>query len=532
MDGLNLLYARSREFYEGLTPRRRQALLAMVGVSVALVVGLSIWAGRPQWTPVIAGLEPAQAQTLVQTLREGEFQVKVQGDRLLVPAGQVEEARLVAYGSEQGSTLPGMDYLLEKGSKSITRFEEKVTFQVALQGELARTLSRLDGVKRASVRLVMPEPALFREDRVEARASVDLELKSNNRLTRSQVGAVTNLVASSVPNLAPSDVVVTDTTGYLYTRPIEEEDGVAAVDRMLEIVRAREKELQSKAKDALNRLYADDRTDVQVTLRVDTATSQVNAVDYDGSGATPSTTSFSERSDVGGGAVASGVPGSGSNLPEIEARAGAAGATAGSESTSMTEESAFLTPRRESDTRQPAGRVERVSVAVLVDQDRETDEETGEVVFVPRTEEELKKITDAIVAAVGVETSRGDVLTVVDMPFVDAEQGAVTEAGMPIFTLLPWGKIGRWLLALTLLVLAYRYVARPVIQSVVTPQRSEDDYLDGDGPLALLEGRSPEFRRQLVRLTGHQGDGDPLVSVLQTNLPISVRALRDWIEEG
>lgn len=531
MDGLNQLYARTREFYAGLTPRRRQALMAIVGVSLALVIGLGIWAGRPQWTPVIAGLEPATAQTLVATLRDQEFQVKVQGDRLLVPASQVEEARLVAYGSELGSTLPGMDYLLENGSKSITRFEEKVTFQVALQGELARTLSRLEGVKRASVRLVMPESALFREDRINARASVDLELTSGKRLASSQVRAVTNLVAASVPNLDPGQVVVTDTSGYLYTRPIEEEDGVAAVDRMLEIVRQREKELQAKAKAALNRLYDEERTDVQVTLRVDTATSQVSAVDYDGTKATPSTSSFTERSETGGTATAAGVPGSGSNLPEIEARAGAPGADGTAESNSMSEENTFLTPTRKTDSLQPAGRVERLSVAVLVDQESQIDEESGDITYLPRTEEEIQKITNAIVAAVGVETNRGDVLTVVDMPFVDAAAGEVTEAGMPIFTLVPWGKAGRWLLVITLLILAYRYVARPVMQSVVTPVR-EDDYMDADGPMALLEGRSPEFQRQLVQLTGHQGDGDPLVSVLQTNLPVSVRALRDWIEEG
>ncbi len=531
MDGLNQLYARSREFYEGLTPRRRQALLAIVGVSTALAVVLSIWAARPQWTPVIAGLEPAQAQSLVTTLRDQDFQVKVQGDRLLVPASEVEEARLVAYGSELGSTLPGMDYLLENNRKSITRFEEKVTFQVALQGELARTLSRLDGVKRASVRLVMPESALFREDRVDARASVDMEIQAGKRLTSSQVRAVTNLVASSVANLAPSDVVVTDTTGYLYTRPIEEEDGVAAVDRMFELVRQREKELQAKAKTALNRLYADERTDVQVTLRVDTATSQVRAVDYDGTRATPVSSVMHETSEVGGNAVASGVPGSGSNLPEIEARAGGSGSSTSNESSSMSEENTFLTPTRKTDSQQPAGRVERVSVAVLVDQDRQIDEETGEEVFLPRTEEEIQKITEAIVAAVGVETGRGDVLTVVDMPFVAATQGEVTEAGMPIFGLVPWGTAARWLVVLTLLVLAYRYVARPVMQSIVTPTR-DDEYVDGEGPAGLLEGRSPEFQRQLVQLTGHQGEGDPLVSVLQTNLPVSVRALRDWIEEG
>ena len=107
MDGLNLLYARSREFYEGLTPRRRQALLAMVGVSVALVVGLSIWAGRPQWTPVIAGLEPAQAQTLVQTLfeRKGAQAVdRGQGPEVQNDSGQTHFCEL----AEALSKLPSV----------------------------------------------------------------------------------------------------------------------------------------------------------------------------------------------------------------------------------------------------------------------------------------------------------------------------------------------------------------------------------------------------------------------------------------
>ena len=528
---MNPLVARFLEFYGGLTPRRRGTLAVILGVTLVVVVGLVYWAQRPLWTPVVADLEPAEARVLVEDLRAQGFRVQVDGDRLLVPAGDVEEARLAAYGSDLGSSLPGMSLLLERKGLGLTREQERATFQVALQGELAKTISRLSSVRRASVQLVMAEEALFPEDRVNARASVMLDIKPGHAMNHSHVMAVTNLVAASVPQLSPTDVVIADTDGNLLTRPINEDDGIAGVDRMLEYGREMERSLEAKALDQLERIVGPGRAEVQVTALIDTAHLESNAVDYNPTRTTPRSIQSAESEEEGNNGIASGVPGTGANMPELEPAIGGGSAQNNSRTNSelINYEIASSTEHRV----QPAGTILGLSVSVLVDGEHTADPLTGETSYTPRAPEDMDQIESVVAAAVGLNLDRGDTLTVVNMPFMGEAEVEMGGTGAPIFSQIPVAPILRWLAVLAVLVMAYLYIIRPVMNSVAAPAGRA--LPEGDeAAMALLETRSPAFQSRIEQLTGMEVNegADALGSVLRSNLPVTVRALRDWIEEG
>ncbi len=531
MDSINQLSSRLRAFYAGLSPRRRAALGVILAISAVSTVALVAYARRPQWTPLVDDIEPSAQRTLVESLRGEGYQVKVLGDQVLVPAASLDEARLAAYGSDMGSTLPGMTLLLDRKGMGLTREQERATYQVALQGELAQTIRRLSSVRRASVQLVLPEDSLFPEDRVTARASVMVDLRPGGRLSASQVTAVTNLVAASVPRLSPADVVVADTEGNLLTRPIDEEGVTAGVDRMMEYTREIERSLEAKALAQLDRMVGADHAEVQVTATVDTSHQESSAVDYDGGRAAARSIQSSEMEETGGQSVAMGVPGTGANMPEVES--GGGGGTSASNARSANELLNYEIPQTTKHTVQPPGSLMGLSVSVLVDGVAEVDPATGEEAFAPRSDEELADISAVVAAAVGLDESRGDSITVVSVPFQTATLDEAAAASGGWWTGIPWAAMARWLVVGLLIALVYLVVIRPMMGAVVAPERAPA--FDAEGrPIALLETRSPQFQNKMRQITGGEieHEGDPLAGLLRADMPTSIRALRDWIEEG
>ena len=528
MDWLNQLYARFVEFWGELSPRRRNSLGVLCGVTLLAVVALVLWAQRPEWTPLVSGLEPDETRALVTDLRAQNYKVEVRGDQLLVPASDVEEARLAAYGSDLGSTLPGMNLLLDRKGMGLTREQEKATYQVALQGELARTISRLSSVKRASVQLVMPKESLFPDDRVEPSASVMLDIKPGRILTDSQVVSVTNLVAAAVPRLKPGDVVVANTEGTLMTRPMDEDSPSADADRLLTYTQQVEQSLQQKALAQLEQIYGRGRALVQVTAKIDTASRESSAVEYNPDKASPRSIQSSESEESGGQAVAQGVPGTGSNLPEIEARPG--GSRYQNESKTSAETLNYEIPSTTEHSVQPPGSLVGLSVSVLVDGTWTENEDGGESVYTARSEDELKQIESLVAAAVGLDTSRGDRVTVENMQF-HSETETPIAASMPLMQRLQPGDWIGWVVVLVVLVMTYLYVIRPVLAAILGPSK-QDQIAEMAQRAALPDGRSAEFQTQLLQIAGHGGEGDPLVRVIRENLGSTVRNLQGWIEEG
>jgi len=223
----------------------RQTALAKAGLTfgtlliVAAVLYLSYGVLRPNYQVLFSGLDPQDAATIVAELDKMKIAYRLGGDEtaILVDANQVHATRLKLMG--RGVSLRGgVGFEIFNNSDfGVTEFAQKVNYQRALQGELARTIMALDEVKSVRVHLVMAESGLFRKNSQKPKASITLAVRESRRLQPEQVVGIQRLVAASVPQIDPASVTVLDQRGVALSRNVDpdDEDAVMRLDNKHEI---------------------------------------------------------------------------------------------------------------------------------------------------------------------------------------------------------------------------------------------------------------------------------------------------------
>jgi flagellar M-ring protein FliF len=204
-----------RDLWKRLQPGARIGLIAGVVLILAITAWVAAATLRPQYDVLFARLSDADAAVIVDQLKRLKLPYRLadNGATIEVPAEQVHETRLNLMSA--GVPLSGVVgfEIFDKQSLGVTDQSQRVSYQRALQGELARTIGALEDVKQARVHLVLPDSTLFKRDRQEARAAVSLTLKNGASLSREQILGVQRLVAASVAGLDAPRVVVTDQRG-------------------------------------------------------------------------------------------------------------------------------------------------------------------------------------------------------------------------------------------------------------------------------------------------------------------------------
>ena len=351
------------------------------------------------------------------------------GGQILVPSDQVSRLRLslAQQGLPSGGSV-GYEIFDEADNLGSTRFVQNVNLVRALEGELSRTISELDRVRGARVHLVLPRRELFARKNTEPSASVFLQTSGAARPPQSQVAAIQHLISAAVPGLAPERVAIIDSHGALLASGAEErsEFGYAA-NQSDQMRRAYEIQIKQTLEQLIGRTVGAGRVRAEVSAVINFDRITSNAEIYDPDGAVVlSTQSIEESLTSTDGEKAVSV---GNNLPDGEG--GSAGA--GNESSEQrTEETTNYQNSREVRTHvQEGGKVERLSIAILVDGSyTETidataeDAEDGETVirtYQPRSEDELAQIATLVRLAVGFDSDRGDTLEVINMQFQEPE---------------------------------------------------------------------------------------------------------------
>src|ERR1044072_7622699 len=201
--------------FASLTPRGKLVLvLSIVGTLLFSVVFFKL-ATKPSYTILASGVDPAQTTKLTDALSEQGIGYELQnnGTAVAVEKGKLPEARIAAAGSGMpGSDKPGLE-LFDKQKLGASEFQQKVTYQRALEGEIAQTLGGVDGVTGVEVQLPRPEDKLFAEEEKPATAAV--LLSGGGNLDSAQVRGIASLVASSVQGLKPANVTITDASGQM-----------------------------------------------------------------------------------------------------------------------------------------------------------------------------------------------------------------------------------------------------------------------------------------------------------------------------
>ena len=456
-------------------------LLLLIGLAGAIAagVGIALWSHGPNYSLLFGNLADADAARVTQSLDQSGIPYKVENGAVLVPAENVSDARmkLAAKG------LPGTSgfSLMEKDPGfGVSQFMENARYQHALETELARTIEGLRAVEGARVHLAVPQQSAFVRDRRPVSASVFLQLRGGHRLEREQVESIINLVASSIPELTSDQVTLVDSQGRLLSSP-EKNSEFAVREEQLEIARRMEEDYSQRIESLLTPLLGAGRVRAQVVAQIEMASTEEAREQYRPDSQIVRSEQTSEQTNRTGSG-AQGVPGSLTNQPPEGGKALPPGATAAPAAAAGATATAGTTPdnatrqatrnyeidRTVAYTRQPAGRLTRLSVAVLIDNLRSTDAE-GKVTETALTEEQMGRINTLVRDAVGFDETRGDRVSVMNQSFLPPAAAEDQEIeSTPLWERPMVRDIAKLLSGLVVLVLLLLMVVRPLMRSLAS----------------------------------------------------------------
>ncbi|MCB1252766.1 MAG: flagellar M-ring protein FliF [Austwickia sp.] len=218
---IQAVLGRARGAFTGFTAGQRAVTIIAVVVAVVGLVVFAQWAGRPTMTPLYTNLSTADAAAVTSKLSERGVAYDLQDNSktVLVPADKLDQARLdiAAANVVQNSPEAGGYALLDKSSLTSSDYQQKLTAKRAFEGELAKTIRKIDRVRDANVILALGEDSPYLDEQTKPTASVQVSMQDGAKLASGQVDAITHLVASAIPKLDASAVTVTDAKGVRYT---------------------------------------------------------------------------------------------------------------------------------------------------------------------------------------------------------------------------------------------------------------------------------------------------------------------------
>ena len=297
---------------------------------------------------------------------------------------------------------------------------ETAKYNRAIEGELARTIAKLQSVESARVHLAIPKQSVFVRDKSKTRASVVLNLFSGARLDEERITGIVHLVAASVPGLEADQVTVIDQKGRLLTS--RGTSGIAASSSQLAYTRSLESLYAQRIKDILVPILGEDGVRAQVVADIDFTTVETTTESYQPDNRAVRSEEIIEEKTSGMGV--SGVPGALSNQPPQGGTTGVVESTG--EAAAPVNSSSHATRNYEMDhsvshSRTAPGDVQRLSVAVVVDYS-ERAREDGSLERVPLGEEEMTRITALVKDAVGYDAERNDSVNVSNISFKVMEE--------------------------------------------------------------------------------------------------------------
>ncbi len=463
-------------------------LFLMVGIAavIAVMAGVWMWSQKPDYRVLFSNFSDKDGGSIVAALEQMNVQYKYAegGSAILVPADQVHDLRLklASQGLPKGGNV-GFE-LMENQKLGTSQFLEQVNFQRAIEGELAQTIEAVNAVQSARVHLALPKVSVFVRDQQKPTASILLNLQPGRALDVGQVSAIVHLVASSVPDLTPSNVTIVDQNGNLLSDNNNKLAANGMDPNQLKYVQALQDDVAKRIESIVAPIVGAANIHAEVTADVDFSHSEQAAESYKPNQTPDSSTVRSTQTSesINGGANASGIPGAATNQPPAPATApitappAAAGAPAVSTTATPTTTQKDATTNYEVDktiryVQQPMGGLKRLSVAVVVNYKQTTDK-TGKIKNVPLTAAEQAQISDLVKEAMGYNQARGDTLNVLNSQFVVNKE---TIPETPIWkqpeNINLVKEMGKYLLAFIAIFFLYKKVLKPLIEKFSQPHR-------------------------------------------------------------
>ncbi|NIM06547.1 MAG: flagellar M-ring protein FliF [Armatimonadetes bacterium] len=513
-------------FWQSATTSQKMALVAFVMAGIAAVGVIVSVATRPSYAPLYSGLQQDDAGKIVEKLREQKVPYRLTGggSAVEVASDKVHEVRLqlAEEGLPRGGNV-GFE-LFDTNRVGLTQFGERINYQRALQGELARTISEIDSVSSARVHLVVPEPKLYEEEEARPSASVVLRMRGGRVLAQRQIRGIVHLASSAVEGLSPDDVKILDTSGNLLSAPSDisyGSGGGGIVLARLEMAREFERRTEQKVQSMLDEVAGPNKAVVRINATLDFDSIEMEEAIYEpageGKGVLESQQELRESYKGKGVPPASGVPGVTSNLIARPTPSTATGENEGYERVETS--SKYQITKKIQKSSVGPGQVKKIQMALFVDQSIESAQ--------------LAALEKAASAAAGIDPQRGDQVVVESIPFAQPEEGA-DEGGGASRAREFYFSVGKDVLAALLLVVFLVFVrslfkakgeAAPVVRPARKTTAARSSTASASAP------RAPALARETVRVPG--GNGETTTTDLDSEkMAYAIQGLLGESEEG
>ena len=410
----------------------------LVGLAAAVAIGtvVALWTSEPNYAPLYSNMSGKDAAQVADVLAASDIDYTLDSasGSILVDQSRLGEARLklASQGLPEGN-LQGMEMLQEDQGLGTSQFVETARYNHALETELVRSVESIRSVETARVHLAIPKQSIFIRNLTKPSASVVVKLYSGRILNPGQVDAIVQMVASSVPRLESSQVTVVDQFGRLLTD--DEDAGMGKTTKQFEYTRQLEDSYVDRIIQLLQPIVGAGKVNAQVAAQLDFSAVESTREAFDPERSVirseqineEETRSFTEALGIPG-ALSNQPPGAGTTEDDFTASADTEGKNIPSNQNRSATRN-YEVDRIISHTSNPSGVIQRLSVAVIID-DKAIVKDDGSVEKIPYSEEEMARFVNLVQETIGYDVDRGDSVSVINTSFKEIE--------IPVIEALPW----------------------------------------------------------------------------------------------
>lgn len=458
---------------------KKLAILGAAGFT--LLVGLIVLASSVSsgsLSPIYTNLSLEDSNKIASELdsKGVKYELGGNGTTILVPGEQVLKLRMAfaAEGLPTSGSIIGNEIFDKDEKLGTSNFMQNMNQMRALEGELSRTIMSMNQIKGARVHLVVPKRELFQKDKIDPTASIQLTMTGGSKLASGEVSAIKYLVATAVPGLSPENITIVDSRGILLARGGGDPNDPGIYASTSQEYRANvESQMRNQIEELVEKYVGLGNVKAQVSADINFDRVVTNSELYDPESQVArsvQSTSEKELSDEGG--AGSGASGAGvsvsNNLPAgKDASAGAASGGSKDNRQKTDEVTNYEISKTVKNQVSETGKVNKLSIAVMVDGSYTEDKKTGEMVYKDRSPEELKKLEDLVKSAVGFDEKRGDIVKVSSMKFSSDFSGTPEKAGTFAFIKDDFQSIVQILVMGLVAIMVILMVIRPLVKRAI-----------------------------------------------------------------
>lgn len=426
-DILEKIFRNFKEFFNGLDSTKKVGFIIVSCMIIAAMTGIVVWASKTRYDTLYSELNKEDARKIAILLEEKKipYQTSNDGKTISIPEDLVGVWRLEI--AKLGTSFSGtVGYeVFDKQSFGTTSFVQKVNKQRALEGELVKTIMYIQGVKRARVHITIPESSPFVAEKKSPSASVILELNNGVSLTPAEIKGVGSLVASSVEEMRPENVVILDDRGKKLSENIGDAMTAITANRLALEAQLNQK-YERQIEDILTKVVGDGKVVAKVTVDLDFTESVATATTYDNENAAVLSEVKNAQTVNGSRPSPQGIAGAQSNLPGEVPQPGVA-ETKNNVSKELTTRN-FNVPTTVTQSRKPSANVKAISAAVMIDGKRipvigedgvpQLDKNGNAIMKYEKwSEADLQNFSQIVASTLGTSDKRGDKLVIKNMEF-------------------------------------------------------------------------------------------------------------------